>query len=375
MPRLILPALLAAVLLGAAPLHAAGQPPVPAEAVMAQPAPAGAIERYQPRFGRSRPLVAVIGENRGTELTDFVIPYSVLRRAGVADVLAVAAQDGPLQMMPALRIAPDTAFAQFDARYPEGADYVIVPAMVHGSEPAVLQWVAAQGAKGATLVSICDGALVLAGSGAMKGKRGTGHWATDGRRRDDYPDTRWLANARYVADGKIVSSAGISAALPVSIALVEAIAGTARATALADEMAAGDWSAAHDNAPFHPRFGVNLAAHATRFINPVLHHTDRLAVQVADGVDELALALTVDAWSRTGRSRAYAVSGAELPVRTLNGLSVLPDLPGQQADRVLVAQAAPPGKVFGRLLDEIAQAYGKLTARRVALDFEYPGYP
>jgi hypothetical protein len=83
----------------------------------------------------------------------------------------------------------------------------------------------------------------------------------------------------------------------------------------------------------------------------------------------------VDAWSRTGRSRAYAVSGADLPVRTLNGLSVLPDTLDTRPDRSLTAETAPPGKVFGRLLDGIAQAYGKLTAQRVALDFEYPGYP
>jgi hypothetical protein len=83
----------------------------------------------------------------------------------------------------------------------------------------------------------------------------------------------------------------------------------------------------------------------------------------------------VDAWSRTGRSKAYAVSGADLPVRTLNGLSVLPELPGAAPDRVLTAETAPPGKVFGRLLDSIAETYGKLTAQRVALDFEYPGYP
>lgn len=375
-------ALFSAAALGAAPLYAAEPQPATAAANLTAATGAaaaenrvGAIERYQPRFGRARPVVAVVGDNRGTELTDFVIPYSVLRRAGVAEVLAVATRKGPLQMMPALRIAPDAAIAQFDERYPDGADYVIVPAVVHDADPVLPQWVAAQAAKGATLVSICDGALVLAGSGVMKGRSGTGHWATDGLRKDKYPDTRWLDDARYVADGKVVSSAGISAALPVSIALVEAIAGTGRANALAAEMAAGDWSASHDSAPFRPRFGVNLVAHATRFTNPVLHHKDRLAVPVADGVDELALALTMDAWSRTGRSKAFAVSGSDAPVRTLHGLSVLPEAPGGEADRQMIAETAPPGKVFGRLLDSIAMAYGKLTAQRVALDFEYPGYP
>ncbi|WP_328515880.1 hypothetical protein [Ralstonia solanacearum] len=38
--------------------------------------------------GRARPLVAVVGHNANTELTDFVVPYGVLKRADVADVVA-----------------------------------------------------------------------------------------------------------------------------------------------------------------------------------------------------------------------------------------------------------------------------------------------
>ena len=46
------------------------------------PSVAERIEPYQPRVGRTRPLIAVVGENGGTELTDFVIPYGVLRPVG-----------------------------------------------------------------------------------------------------------------------------------------------------------------------------------------------------------------------------------------------------------------------------------------------------
>ncbi|MFZ6708325.1 hypothetical protein [Undibacterium sp. TC9W] len=30
---------------------------------------------YQPRFGRTQPVVAVVADNEMTELTDFVVPY------------------------------------------------------------------------------------------------------------------------------------------------------------------------------------------------------------------------------------------------------------------------------------------------------------
>ena len=191
------------------------------------------IAPYRARFGRSRPIVAIIGENGGTELTDFVIPFGVLSRAAVADVIAVATLPGVVKMFPALQIHPQATIRQFDLRFPDGADYLIVPAIMNANEPALLAWVAAQGNKGGTVVSICNGAMVVVNSGLMKGHRATAHWASEEMRAAKYPDVHWEKNIRYVADGRIVSSAGISASIPISIALVEAIAGHDKAVALA----------------------------------------------------------------------------------------------------------------------------------------------
>jgi hypothetical protein len=38
---------------------------------------------------RQRPLIAIIGANGGTEATDYLMPYGILRRADVADVVAL----------------------------------------------------------------------------------------------------------------------------------------------------------------------------------------------------------------------------------------------------------------------------------------------
>src|SRR5437868_4689076 len=194
-------------------------------AVVAQ-ADAQRIAPYAARFGRTRPLIAVVGHNAGTELTDFVIPYGVLRESGAADVLAVATQPGPLRLRPAISVEAQATIDQFDQRFPEGADYVIVPAVRTDKidDPVLLEWLKGQAGKGATIVSICDGALVVAKAGLFKGSRATGHWATQAQREHEFPDTQWLKNTRYVADGKRVSSAGVTAAIPLSLALVEAIA-------------------------------------------------------------------------------------------------------------------------------------------------------
>ena len=89
---------------------------------------------------RQRPLIAIVGINDATEVTDYLMPYGILRRAGVADVVALATEPGPVTLYPALAVEPQATIAEFDARHPDGADYVIVPAMSRDDDPAVLAW-------------------------------------------------------------------------------------------------------------------------------------------------------------------------------------------------------------------------------------------
>lgn len=337
---------------------------------------AGEIVQYQNRFDRAKPVIAVVGENRGTELTDFVIPYGVLARSGAAQLVVVATHDGPIKMLPALRISPDATIAQFDTRFPDGADYVIVPAVAKHNDPDLVAWVAEQGAKGATVVSICDGALVVANSGLLKGRRATAHWATESYRKEHYPDTEWIGNARYVADGKVVSSAGVSAAMPAALALVEAIAGWEHADGVARQIDAGDWSSTHDSEIFRPRLGINLTAYIAGYTNQWFHSVDKLGLPVTAGVDEIALAFTADAWSRTKRSLVYSVAADTRPLRTLHGLTLLPDSDSTEGLDMLpvLSNGTAPAKTLDQALAAIAVRYGNRTARLVALEFEYPGW-
>ena len=110
---------------------------------------------------RQRPLIAIIGINDATETTDYLMPYGILRRADVADVVALATEPGPVTLYPALKVEPQATVADFDARHPEGADYVIVPAMSRDDDPAVLQWIKSQAAKGAIIIGVCAGAKVV----------------------------------------------------------------------------------------------------------------------------------------------------------------------------------------------------------------------
>lgn len=338
------------------------------------PEPAERISPYQARADRARPVIAVVGENSGTELTDFVIPYAVLSRSGVADLVSVATQPGILQLRPAVQVQPQATTAGFDELYPAGADYVIVPAVTKSDDAVLLAWITAQAAKGATIV-ICDGALVVANTGLMRGHRATGHWETQARRGKSHPDTRWEKNKRYVADRDIVSSAGISASIPTAFALVEAIAGHDRAAALANEMGVDDWGPQYDSDAFH--FGPrSYAMYGAAIVSGWFHRTESVGIPVAQGVDEIALALTADVYSRTYRGvRAYTVAPTSGPVRTLGGLMLLPDrvLGGDSApDRMLPPFVlASSMLVLEMVLNRVATEYGWAAAASAAYDLEY----
>ena len=107
---------------------------------------------------RERPLVAIIGINDATETTDYLMPYGILHRADVADVMTLATEPGPVALYPALKVEPNATIADFDAQNPGGADYVIVPAMSRDDDPKAMAWLKAQAAKGAIIIAVCAGA-------------------------------------------------------------------------------------------------------------------------------------------------------------------------------------------------------------------------
>ncbi len=343
-------------------------------AAQAPPAPSPAAEKiapYAPRFGRSRPLIAVVGENSSTVLSDYVIPYGVLAQSGVADVVSLATQPGMLSLPP-LRIQPDSTTGEFDVRYPDGADYVFVPAVMKRDDPALIAWVAAQAKKGATMISICNGSIVLANAGLTRGHRATGHWSTYRARVDKYPDTEWLRNTRYVVDGKIVSSAGISAAMPTSIALVEAIAGTARAEQLANSLGVSYWGTQHNSDAFH----ITVGDGASAIMSTVFRSRQDVGVRIAPGVDEIALSLQAEAYSATFRATVVTLAQSGAPVRSRGGLMIVPDRvagQGRQPDWLLPEpDGIPAAQMLDKSISDIATRYGAAAARFVVLEAEYP---
>jgi putative intracellular protease/amidase len=375
--RLVLMGVIGGVVLAAA-AGAAWLLSLPAGTAKGQPSPLAQTEvdailaALKPPK-RSRPLIAIIGVNEGTEVTDYLMPHGILSRADVADVLAVATKPGPVKLYPALQVEPESTTDTFDEKYPDGADYVIVPAMHRNDDPLALQWIKRQAAKGATIIGVCVGATVVAETGLLDGKRATTHWYYVDKMLARHPTIQYVPNRRIVADRGVVTTTGISASMPMSLTLIEAIAGREKAEHVARELGLAHWNAEHDSAAFKftRPFATSVIGNTLAFWN-----REQVSIDLQTGVDEVSLALVADMWSRTYRSRAMTVSASGGASRTRNGLHIVPDqiadAPSSGQQHLLTIDDTPPAKIIDATLRSIANRYGTRTADVVAMQLEYP---
>ncbi|MGD9845141.1 MAG: DJ-1/PfpI family protein [Variibacter sp.] len=338
-------------------------PPVPPEDLEA------ILATLKPK--RPRPLIAIIGVNEGTEITDYMMPFGILRRADVADVFAVATKEGPVTLFQALKVEAQASVAAFDAAHPEGADYVIVPAMHRDDDRAALAWINAQAGKGATIIGVCAGAKVVAAAGLLDDKHATTHWYYLKGMRGKHPTIRYVPDRRIVADRGVVTTTGITASMPMALTLIEAIAGRGRAEAVAQDLGVPQWDTRHDSSAFRLTRPFVLTVMRNRL---AFWGYEDLGIALESGVDEVSLALVADAWSRTYRSQALTFAPTGEARESRNGLRILPDRVASEwpAARLLPPIADPPAEALDRALDAIASRYDAGTANIVAMQLEYP---
>lgn len=320
---------------------------------------------------RKRPLIAIVGINEMSETTDYLMPYGILARADIADVLTLGTQPGPVSLYPALKVQPHATIAEFDAAHPDGADYVIVPAMSREDDAVALQWIKSQAGKGAIVIGVCVGAMVVANTGLLDGRQATTHWYSV-RDLQKHPAIRYVADRRLVVDRGVATTTGITASMPMALTLVEAIAGRAKALAVARDIGLAEWDARHRSEAFRftRPFALTAIANTLAFWN-----REQLGIALTPDIDEVSLALIADAWSRTYRSHALTFAATAEARTSRSGLRILPDRiaadwPAQQMPPAAVD--LPPARALDQTLQSIDARYGPRTADFVAMQLEYP---
>lgn len=148
----------------------------------------------------------------------------------------IARNAAPVELLGGLRVAPDCAISDIDF----DINTLFIPGARSGDtryrDPAFFDWLRREAARIDRLGSICSGALILAESGAARGRRMTTHWMDRGALQCGHADIDVVADRIFCQDGNLYSSGGVTAGIDLALHLIEADLGRPMALKIAKRM-------------------------------------------------------------------------------------------------------------------------------------------
>ncbi|WP_419728389.1 GlxA family transcriptional regulator [Lichenicola sp.] len=179
----------------------------------------------------------------GVQLLDVAGPVDVFAEANIqsgglaylTEVIATA--PGPVTSSSGLRILPNQVLGQ---DMPAAFDTLLVAGGPHladrAADPALLDWLRMQAPRSRRYGSVCTGAMLLAATGLLDGRRITTHWAVAEQLAARFPEVRLETDALHVRDGPLRTAAGVTAGLDLALALVEEDLGPGIAKQVASQL-------------------------------------------------------------------------------------------------------------------------------------------
>jgi len=169
----------------------------------------------------------------GVQIIDYTGPYEVFGQAGF-DVFTVSPTGETITTNMGMSVNPTYGIADS----PE-ADIVLVPGgsvQATYDNPQVIEWLKERSAAAEHVLTVCNGAFIMAKTGLLDGKSATTFYGLIDSLKEFAPKVNVVNDQRYVDNGKIVTSAGLSSGIDASLYLVSKVRGMGRAEAIALNM-------------------------------------------------------------------------------------------------------------------------------------------
>ena len=215
--RALLP--LSLTLLAGAAAAAASDPP--AQAPAQAPAPAGQV-------GSLRTIGFLVLP--GVYNSELMAPYDVLHHLRfhikeAPEVFTVAPRAGTITTFEGLPLTPRYTFADAPP-----IDLLVVPSAEHNldsdlADVALIDWVRKTGLKARFVLSLCDGAFVLAQAGLLDGLEATTFPGDQDAFARRYPRVKLQRGPLFVHDAKAITSLGGARSYEPALYLVERLYG------------------------------------------------------------------------------------------------------------------------------------------------------
>ena len=179
-----------------------------------------------------RPLQAAFLIVDGVYNSELMAPYDILQHTVFhtgdrppIKVFTVSPDGGMITSFEGIRILPDYGFQNVPA-----ADILVVPS-AEGSmdrdlqNEELMQWVRRTGNEALYVVSLCDGAFVLAAAGLLDGRACTTFPGDQDRFAATFPALDLRRGVSFVHDGKTMTSQGGAKSYDVAMYLVDHLYG------------------------------------------------------------------------------------------------------------------------------------------------------
>lgn len=186
--------------------------------------------------------IAVLGFD-GVQTLDVVGPMEVFALANRYTktgsppyrVTLTSPTGGTIHTNAGLELAGSTALADLpkilDTLVIAGGSEVALRAAI--VDPVLMGWLTSRAPHTRRMASVCAGAIVLAASGLLNGRRATTHWEYCALMQQMFPSVQVEPDAIFVAAVPFYTSAGVTAGIDLCLSLVESDCGSAAALAVA----------------------------------------------------------------------------------------------------------------------------------------------
>jgi putative intracellular protease/amidase len=175
----------------------------------------------------------------GVQIIDYTGPYEVFGQAGM-DVFTVAVKPQVVTTAMGMKVTPHYTLDDAPA-----ANVLLIPGggvINTQQDPNVIKWIQERAKQAEYVVSVCNGAYILAKTGLLDGLTATTFYDLLDGLPAVAPKVKVVRDQRYVDNGKFITTAGISSGIDGSLYVVSKLFGKARAQMAALNMEY-DWKA------------------------------------------------------------------------------------------------------------------------------------
>lgn len=169
----------------------------------------------------------------GVQIIDIGGPYETFGQAGFT-VYTVAEKPDLITTTMGLKITPSYTFATCPK-----PDVLVIPGGTLGetlTDATTLQWIQARSKDAKKVLSVCNGAFILAKTGLLDGLGATTYADLIDALKKAEPKVKVVSDQRFVDNGEFITTAGLSAGIDGSLHVIELLEGHGAAQEVALRM-------------------------------------------------------------------------------------------------------------------------------------------